>query len=126
MRVDSTACAIDVMELIVQPHPRLKVLAVQGRIDQASAEAFRQALEPHLAQCTAGQLPVVLDFSGVPYISSVGLRVLMLAARQAAAQHGRLAIAAPTAVVQEVFTISRFDLVLKISDTIDAADATLA
>jgi anti-anti-sigma factor len=102
-----------------------RVVAVQGRIDQASAEDFRIALEPHLATCTADAIPLVIDFSDVPYISSVGLRVLMLAARQAEMQKGRLAIARLSPTVREVFAISRFDLVLKTCDTIEDAIASL-
>lgn len=101
-----------------------RVVAIQGRIDQASAEDFRIALEPHIAACTAGAPPLVIDFSGVPYISSVGLRVLMLAARQADTQKGRLAIASLSPTVREVFAISRFDLVLKTCDTVEDAIAT--
>lgn len=102
------------------------VIAPQGAIDQSSAEAFAAALEPHLADCIEGAGPLVLDFSAVPYISSVGLRVLMLAARRAEAQKGRLGIAALTPVVKEVFEISRFNLVLKVFDSVEAAAAGLA
>ena len=88
------------------------VLAALGRIDHASAESFKAALEPHLAQCKAGGDVVVLDFSGVEYISSVGLRILMLAAKQARAQAGAIAVAALQPVVKEIFEISRFTLVI--------------
>ena len=99
------------------------IVAPQGRIDHASAEAFSKALEPHLAECKSGGVPLVFDFSGIEYISSVGLRSLMLAARQVKAQNGRIAIAALTLVVKEVFEISRFNLVYKVFDTVDEAVA---
>jgi anti-sigma B factor antagonist/stage II sporulation protein AA (anti-sigma F factor antagonist) len=89
-----------------------RVLAALGRIDHASAESFKAALEPHLAQCKAGGDVVVLDFSGVEYISSVGLRILMLAAKQARVQAGAIAVAALQPVVKEIFEISRFTLVI--------------
>ena len=98
-----------------------KVLAPVGRIDQNSAEDFQQALQPHLANCTKDESALVLDFSGVDYISSVGLRVLMLAARQAKAQGGRLAVAALQPIVREVFEISRFHLVLPVFDDVAGA-----
>lgn len=82
-----------------------------GRIDHAGAEAFRLGLEPVLAHCNEGGDRVVLDFSGVEYISSVGLRVLMLAAKQVKAQHGAIVIAAMQPVVKEIFDISRFNYV---------------
>jgi anti-anti-sigma factor len=55
----------------------------------------------------------VLDFSAVDYISSAGLRVLMLAAKQARAQKGFLAVAAVQPLVQEILEISKFTLVLR-------------
>ena len=63
----------------------------------------------------------MLDFASIDYISSVGLRALMLAARQVKAQNGRIAIAALTSVVKEVFEISRFNMVYKVFDSVDAA-----
>lgn len=102
------------------------VIAPQGPIDQASADAFRTALESRLSACVKAGSPLVVDFSGVSYISSVGLRALMLAQRQAEAQEGRLGVAALTPVVKEVFEISRFNLVLKVFDSVEAAAAALA
>jgi anti-sigma B factor antagonist/stage II sporulation protein AA (anti-sigma F factor antagonist) len=83
------------------------------RIDHANAEEFKTALKPHLDRCTAHGPRLVLDFSRVEYISSVGLRVLMLAARQVKAQGGSVVLAALQDVVREIFTISRFNLVIE-------------
>lgn len=102
------------------------VIAPQGPIDQASADAFRAELESRLSACAEAGTPLIVDFSGVSYISSVGLRVLMLAQRQAEAQKGRLGVAALTPVVNEVFEISRFNLVLRVFDSVEAAVAALA
>jgi len=88
------------------------VLAASSRIDHASAEDFKTALQPHLLQCKAGGDVVVLDFSGVQYISSVGLRVLMLAAKQSKSQGGAIAVVALQPVVKEIFEISKFTLVI--------------
>jgi anti-sigma B factor antagonist/stage II sporulation protein AA (anti-sigma F factor antagonist) len=109
------------MHLTATSHPGATVLAANGRIDQASADAFLEALQPHLAACHAGSPPLLLDFSGVDYISSIGLRALMIAARQARASHGRLAIAHLQALVQEVFEIARFDLVIPCFADIESA-----
>lgn len=102
------------------------VVVPDGRIDQSSAESFQAALTPYLKACTAGAAPVVLDLSSVSYISSIGLRVLMLAARQVAAQKGKLAIACLTPMVLEVFEISRLNLVFQVFDSANAAAEALA
>ena len=89
------------------------VLSLSGRVDHATAEELETALAPHLARCGEGQDHVVLDFAGVDYISSAGLRILMLAAKQAKAQRGFLAVAAVQPLVHEILEISKFTLVIR-------------
>ena len=45
-------------------------------------------------------------------VASVGLRVLMVAAKQARARNGTVAVAALQPVVREIFEISKFTMVL--------------
>jgi anti-anti-sigma factor len=99
------------------------VLAPIGRVDHTTAEAFKAAVAPHLTRCAEGQDHVVLDLAGVDYISSAGLRVLMLAAKQAKAQNGFLAVAAVQPLVQEILEISKFTLVLRIVPSVRDAIA---
>ena len=109
------------MELTHRRYADTVVVAPSGRIDHASAEAFKAALAPHIARCASGQDQIVLDLSGVDYISSAGLRVLMLARKQAKAQGGGLALAGLTTVVQEIFEISRFTVVFDLFPSVRAA-----
>ena len=101
------------------------VLKPTGRLDHATTEAFRTALQPHLDRCKDAGV-VVLDMSGVEYISSVGLRVLMLAAKQVRTQGGAIAVAALQPVVREIFEISRFNLVIPSFDDVRQALAQLS
>ena len=92
-----------------------------GRIDHQSAKQLEEALTPLIAE-TAGQRgALVLDFSRVEYISSVGLRVLMVAARQVRERRAQLLVTALQKVVAEIFAISRFDRVLTVTPTLDDA-----
>ena len=113
------------MELVEQMHGAVKVATVSGRIDQTTAAQFQNLLAPLLVTAKAGAAPLLLDFSGVDYISSVGLRVLMLAARQVKTQQGQIAIAALSPMVAEVFQISRFHLVLPVHPDVATALASL-
>jgi anti-sigma B factor antagonist len=101
------------MELVSKRFADTAVLFARGRVDHATAEHFKAALAPHLATA-AGRDRVVIDMAGVEYISSVGLRVLMLASKQAKAQGGTLAVCGLQPVVREIFEISRFNLVLQV------------
>jgi anti-sigma B factor antagonist len=113
------------MELEATRHGDAVVVSARGRIDHASAETFKMALGPHLAQSGPGR-PLVLDLGAVDYIASVGLRVLMLASRQVRAQGGKIAVAALGPLVREIFEISKFTLVFPCFATVADALADLA
>jgi anti-anti-sigma factor len=89
------------------------VLTLQGRLDQSTAEDVRTDLAPHLERCAEGQDCLVLDMAGVDYVSSAGLRVLMLASKQAKAQKGYLVLVSVQPLVQEILEISKFTLILR-------------
>ena len=94
------------------------VLTPAGRIDSTSAGA----LEARLAAALGGASPrLVLDLSGVDYISSAGLRVLLVAARRVQATGGRLALCGMGQPVRQVFQLAGFLPLFTIQDTRDAA-----
>jgi len=98
-----------------------EILIVKGRVDMATADAFRE----HLLGLLPAGLPLIVDFSGVDYISSAGLRSLMIASKQARSAGSILVIAALQPVVLEIFQISRFDKVLVCHPTVDEALAAV-
>lgn len=97
------------------------VAAPAGQIDHVNAPQFENALMPLVGEATGGQAPLVLDFSKVEYISSMGLRVLMVAARQMRASHAPFAVAALQPTVEEIFEIARFKFVVDIFPSVRAA-----
>jgi anti-anti-sigma factor len=114
------------MDLAAKRFADTVVLCPAGRIDHATADPFKAALALHLAGVASGRDRAVIDLAGVEYISSVGLRVLMLASKQAKAQGGALAVANLQPVVREIFEISRFNLVLEVFPTLREALAKLS
>lgn len=109
------------MQIATRQFADTLVAAPTGRIDHLGAAPFEAALAPLLARvCTQGGA-LVLDFSGVEYISSVGLRVLMIAAQQMKPHCAALAVTALQGVVAEIFAISRFDRLLQVTRTLDEA-----
>jgi anti-sigma B factor antagonist/stage II sporulation protein AA (anti-sigma F factor antagonist) len=97
------------------------IAAPAGRIDHQSAAQLEAALAPLIAAAGDRRGALVLDFSAVDYISSVGLRVLMVAAKQMREHRAELVVAALQGVVAEIFAISRFDRVLTVTATLDDA-----
>jgi anti-anti-sigma factor len=102
------------------------VLAPAGRIDMATADQFRDRLIPLVTAAGETRGSVVVDFSEVDYISSAGLRVLMLAAKQARTSGASVAVASLQPLVHEIFQISRFDKVLPCHTGVTEALAALA
>ena len=102
------------------------VLAPSGRLDHDNCEAFREELAPHLERSARDGMPIVLDLSGLEYVSSAGLRCFMLAAKQAKAQQSRIVIASMQPVVAEIFQIARFNLVFEASPRVRDALAALS
>ena len=92
------------------------VAAPAGQIDHPNAMKLQQALTPILDDASAGRTPLVLDFTRVEYISSMGLRVLTVASRPLRARNAAMAIAGLQPPVEEIFDIARFRLVVDIPD----------
>lgn len=95
----------------------LVVLRPEGRIDNSNSREFQDHL---LAVVHSGPVDIVVDFAAVDYISSAGLRALMTAAREKAKERRLLAVGL-NAVVQEIFTISRFNRVVPVLRSVDEA-----
>ena len=115
----------EIMNLPTREQSGVIVASVSGRIDHTSSEAFEKSLQPLLTDCRAGNPGLLLDFSAVEYISSAGLRVLMAASRLAKAQKGVFAIAALQPLVQEVFAISRFNLIVPCYASVESASKVI-
>lgn len=109
------------MNLPTREQAGVLIVSVSGRIDHITSEEFTQALDPLLDHCAESQPSLLLDFSGVDYISSAGLRVLMMASRRSKVQKGTFAIAALQPMVQEVFAISRFNLIVPCYASVESA-----
>jgi anti-anti-sigma factor len=97
------------------------VLLVEGRLDQDTCVAFTNDLMASVNAAAGDGGAVVLDLSGLEYVSSAGLRCFMLASRQAKANHSRIAVAALQPMVSEIFEISHFNLVFQVFPTVREA-----
>lgn len=103
------------------------VLAVPaGAIDHPNAVKLQEALAPFIDEGSAGRAPLVLDFTRVEYISSMGLRVLMVASKAMRARNAALAIAGLQPAVEEIFDIARFRMVVDVFPTVRDALAAVS
>ena len=98
------------------------VVTASGRLDSNSAAA----LEAVLPARTQASPKVVLDLSDVPYVSSAGLRVLLIGAKAARAAGHKLVLTGLSPSVREVFDISGFSTIFAIEPDVAAGLAALA
>ena len=91
------------------------VLAISGKLDGLSAPT----LEARIARLQPESVRrVVIDCSGLEYISSAGLRVFLATARQLQTAGGRCSFAALSPQVRNIFQLSNFHELLEVHDTV--------
>ncbi len=68
---------------------------------------------------------IVLDFSKLTYISSAGLRFLVILFKSLAAQKKKLLIINPSNIVKDVLRVSGFIKLISVYDNLDEAKKTV-
>ena len=111
------------MEIVASKSGTTLVVTMHGRLNAASTEALQEQL---LAHVDAGEKAILLDLAGVDYISSAGLRTLLIATKRMQANDGRLAICSLTDNVREVFRMSGFDSIIEVHPDLATAFQKLA
>lgn len=96
----------------------IPILVVTGRLDATNAHLFDAQAVPFLAKVRGR---VLLDLSGLTYISSAGLRSFILIIKHTAACSGRTAIFAVPAHILELIEISGVQPLLDIYPDLEAA-----
>jgi anti-anti-sigma factor len=94
------------------------IVAVSGKLDALTAADYETAMKGLFAD---GKTRLVIDFSGLTYISSAGLRVLLAAAKQAKAAGGATMFAGVKGNVLAVIEMTGFASILSLHDTVEAA-----
>ena len=84
-------------------------LTLNGRLDTTTAPELEAAVSEAVGSCDQ----LVLDFAGLEYISSAGLRVI-LKAQKAMAAKGGMKIMNVNETIMEIFEITGFSDILTI------------
>lgn len=84
-------------------------VALTGRLDTTTAPELESALKESMEGIKA----LILDFAGLEYLSSAGLRVL-LAAQKTMNKQGSMVIRNVNDTIQEVFEITGFADILTV------------
>ena len=108
------------MELATSHDGKSMVIALQGRLDVMNAPRFEAMLMEEVGR---GETSFILDLSRLEYISSAGLRTLLVLAKRVQAQHGHLLLCGLCGGVREVFDISGFSKIFTCCPDLGAAQA---
>jgi anti-anti-sigma factor len=115
------------MRLDIQIQPLEKGsqrVSLNGRLDTHTYEDLDQKLEPILKQ-PLHSLVLVLDLSGLEYISSAGIRSIFKARKSLAASGGKVLVVNPQPQIQKVFDVVKAVPMNEIFSSTAEADAYL-
>ena len=102
-----------------------RLVTVAGRIDHTNSEQFQELIGTNVSR--AGRDGgVVIDLTDLEFITSAGLRALLLAQRTVTSQGSKLVVAGIRGVVGEVFRISKFDALMTIAASPAEAVASIS
>jgi anti-sigma B factor antagonist len=99
------------MEVTEESNGKATVVIAKGRLDSNTSKVLETRLTA-LASVPAAVL--VVDLGQVDYVSSAGLRVLLIAVKKVKGGGGKLALCAIQPQVREVFDISGLSAVFSI------------
>ncbi len=97
------------MEIGIDKKENILKVKLDGRLDTVTSPQLEEKLKEELA----GIVSLQFDFTGLEYISSAGLRVLLSASKRIKKQ-GKMEIYHANEEVMEVFTITGFADILTI------------
>ncbi len=90
------------------------VLLPVGRLDSGNARSFESVVMDRIG---SGERRLIVDFSRLDFISSSGMRVLLIAAKALKANEGKLVLCDMKNHIEEVFRISGFDRIIPIKES---------
>jgi len=98
------------------------IVKLAGRLDSSTAQASEENFIWVLGNGTSR---LAVDLSRLEYISSAGLRVLLVVAKKVQQAKGKMVLFGLVPNVREVFSVSGFDKIFAIQSDADAAVASV-
>jgi anti-anti-sigma factor len=102
------------MNITLSKEGEVNVLEVEGRLDTTNYGE----LEHHLSALTEnGENLILLDLEKLEYVSSSGLRILLMFLKKLKAAEGRFILCSMSSDIKEIFEISGFINIFEIFDS---------
>ncbi len=110
------------MKISTEREGTLLVAKPEGRLDGVSARDFDDALKSAISE---SDRVVIMDLEKLSYISSAGLRLILLTAKTLQKRDAKLLICSLSEPIREVFEISGFDKIIPIHANRAAAQSSI-
>lgn len=111
------------MDFQANKEGNVTVVKITGRLDAVTAPEYEKNVRELI---DAGSKLFVVDVQGLDYISSAGLRGLLVTAKLLKAKGGQVRLAHVKGTVKEVFDISGFGSIFPMDETVIASVAALS
>ncbi len=102
------------MQITTEQVDTTLVVVPAGRLDSNHATGFEKTVTDYVRN---GERRIVIDLSQIDYISSAGLRVVLMLVKQLKSSNGSLVLCGMKPSIKEVFDISGFSKILQIRGT---------
>lgn len=111
------------MEIQTIKEANATVMTVSGRMDAVTAPQYESMVNQLIS---GGETAFVIDFSALDYISSAGLRALLVTAKLLKGKGGQIRFSNVTGTVKEVFDISGFGSIFQMDASVAASLAKIS
>ena len=102
------------MTIAIEPTDKAHIIALEGQVNSSNAATVETEV---LAVVNQGAKNVLLNMTELSYISSAGLRVVLVLAKRLKQAGGKLVIYGMQPHVREVFDVSGFLAILNVTAT---------
>lgn len=106
------------VEVIEEDKGEVLVLRIKGRLDAVSSPVTEKKVSDIIDD---GKLKIAMDFAGVDYLSSAGMRMLLATTKKLKTLSGQLVVCAVKDNVMDVLKMSGFDHVLQLAQSEEEA-----
>lgn len=89
-----------------------------GRMDLGGVKSIEKDFN---RMTESPRMAIIVDMSGVPYMSSIGIRSLLIHAKSVSGRGGKYALSNIQSDVRNVLEVSGIDQLIKVYDTFDKA-----
>lgn len=110
------------MKITEKKKDDVTIISVDGKIDSNSSESFEKRLVELLEQ---KEKKLLLDFSLVDYVSSAGLKAMLIAVKKAKNINAKLAISNPNENVANIINMAGFSAMMPYFSGLDDATSFL-